>query len=216
MVQGGTRWVTLAAVDGLARARPSSAWSTRRETRPGTVSLACILLAQPVAVAAGLRSALSYWRGPDIISFTRADSEACTPAEAEYIRQHAQLRGTMGGAGYLYPRRLLFPVIAWLSAAAVGMCVFVRSVEASVAPWPVVVTILAAVVAFLLPSRPYYYRDTTGGGAIVCPPPAALRLRRRAAIAAALARGERVQELTPPPTPAPGLTLSGPGSRDPA
>jgi hypothetical protein len=184
--------------------------------QPGVVAVACVLLSQPIAVAAALRAAVSYWRGPDIISFTRADSEACTPAEAEYIRRHAQLRGTMGGAGYLYPRRLVLPVIAWMAAGIVGAAVVSERIDDATGPWPVVLTTTVAFVAFLLPSRPYYYREMTGGGVIVCPPPAAIRLKRRARIAEALARGERVEELTPPPTPAPGLTVERAGTQDPA
>jgi hypothetical protein len=214
-VQGRSSWVTVVAVATWA-ALTFVALVHAVGGAPGPFGVACVLLAQPLAVAAALRAAASYWRGPDIVSFTRSDSEACTPAEAEYVHEHAQLRGTMGGAGYLYRRRLALPVIAWLAAAVAGATVVSGPIDELVGPWPVVLTSITAFVAFLLPARPYYYRDTTGGGAIVCPPPAAARLKRRAAIAAAIGRGERVIAETPPPTPAPGLAVVEPTSRDPA
>jgi len=213
--QGGSRWVTVVAVVAwTALAFVALVHAVGGE--PGPVGVAFVLLAQPLAVAAALRAAASYWRGPDLISFTRGDSETCTPAEAEYVRAHAQLRGTMGGAGYLYRHRLVLPVVAWLSAAMAGATVISEGIDEVVGAWPVALTTTVAFVAFLLPSRPYYYRDTTGGGAIVCPPPAAFRLKRRAGIASAIARGEQVAVTTPPPTPAPRLAMAEPESRDPA
>ena len=215
MLQGGLRWVTLVAVAAWV-ALAFVALVHAVGGAMGPFGLACVLLAQPLAVAAALRAGASFWRGPDIISFTRRDSEACTPAEAEYVREHAQLRGMMGGAGYLYRGRLALPVVAWLAAAFAGATAMSDRINDVVGPWPVVVTTTVAFAAFLLPARPYFYRDTTGGGAIVCPPPAAVRLKRRAAIAAAIARGEAVESATPPPTPAPGLAIAEPESRDPA
>lgn len=198
MVQRGMKVATLAGASAWLALTFVGIMHAAGE-RPGSFAVACVLLALPVATAAAARSAASFWRGPDLISFTRADSEPCTPDEASYVRLSSQLRGMMGGAGFLYPRRLAAPVVAWVTAALAGVGALSGPVNAVVGPWPVLVTVAGAALAFLLPARPYYYRDTTGGGAIVCPPPAASRLKRRAEIATRVARGEQVEATAPAP-----------------
>jgi hypothetical protein len=167
---GASVWLALAFV-GLVHAAGGQL---------GTVAAACVLVAAPLAFAGALRSAVSYWRGPDLVSFTRADAEGCSPAEAAFVRGIAQLRGTMGGAGFLYPRRLALPIISWVSAAAAGATTLNEVLDETVGAWPVAITLVTGFVAFLLPARPYFYRETTGGEVIVCPPPAAQRLKYRA------------------------------------
>ncbi len=215
MLQGGS---TFAALVGLGAWLVLAFLGAVRALGEGggDVTRGCLLVAIPVALAAAARAFAAYWRGPDIISFTRSDSEPCTPCEAAYVRARASIRGTMGGAGYLYPRRLALPAVAWVAAAIAGMGALSQAVDEAVGAWPVFVTFVAATIAaFVLPARPYYYRDTAGGGAIVSPPPAAQRLKRNAALAAAVARGETVETVTPSPADTPRLGASA-APRDPA
>lgn len=182
MLQGGSRLATLV---GIASWLVLAFLGTVRAAgeRVETVAVACLVVAIPVAVAAAARAVAAYWRGPDIISFTRSDSEPCTPAEAAFVRACASIRGTMGGAGYLYPGRLALPAIAWLAAAVAGAGALSEGVQDAAGPWPVVVTLGTAFAAFLLPARPYFYLETTSGGAVLSPPPAASRLKHLAASA---------------------------------
>jgi hypothetical protein len=170
---------------------------------PQLAVLACAVVGAPIALAAAGHALGSMWRGPTIIAFGLADSTPCSADEASYVRQHAQLRGTMGGAGFLYPRRLVLVAMAWLAAAVLGLSGLSEPVCDTVGPWAVAASLTTAFAAFLLPARPYFYRDTTGGGAVLSPPSAAYRLMRRAEIAQALALGAPVESATPAPTPAP-------------
>jgi hypothetical protein len=183
---------------------------------PQAALLASAVVAAPIALAAAGHSFAAMWRGPTIIPFGRADSISCSADEASYVRQQALLRGMMGGAGFLYPRRLLLVAAAWLAAAVIGLTGLSEPVCDTVGPWAVAASLTTAFVAFLFPARPYFYRDTTGGGAVLSPPSAAYRLKRRAEIAQAVMRGEPVESSTPAPTPAPPtLTPSRLGPREP-
>lgn len=203
MVQGGSTitavaaslsWVALVLL-GLVRAAGAEP--------PAAFETFAALVAAPVALAGGAQAVAAVWRGPTIVAFGRADAVPCSPSEAAFVRAHAQLRGTMGGAGHLYRPRLAWPALAWFGGAAIGPCALSGSVGRAVVAWPVGVALVAGLVAILFPARAYFYRDTTGGGALVSPPSAAYRLKRRSVIAAALARGEQVEATTPPPLGAP-------------
>jgi hypothetical protein len=199
-------WLVLVFV-GLVRAAGGSV--------PQLAVVACAVVAAPVALAAAGHALAAMWRGPIIVAFGLADSVPCSPAEAAYVRERALLRGTMGGAGFLYPRRLLLVAAAWLAAAVLGLAGLSEPVYDAVGPWAVAASLTTAFAAFLLPARPFFYRETTGGGAVLSPPSAAYRLKRRAELAGAAARGEPVEASTPAPTPPPPtLTPSRLGPRD--
>ncbi|HEX9309035.1 MAG TPA: hypothetical protein VF894_16190 [Anaeromyxobacter sp.] len=167
------------------------------------VAATCAALAGPVAITASIQSATGLWRGPDIETFSRTEAVACAPGgEAGAVRAGAQIRGTMGGAGYLYPRRLALPAIAWVAAAVAGAEGVVPAVLALAGPWPILAALTAGFAAFAFPSRPFYYREVTGGGVVVSPPPAAYRLAARARRAAAVERVAAV-ECAAPPAPEP-------------
>lgn len=207
MVQGSSTMAVLAAgISWLALALVGVARATGG-TVPRLAALAAAYVAAPVALAAAVQYAAAFWRGPNIVAFGLSDAVSCTPAEAAFIRSRAQLRGMMGGAGFLYPRRLALPVVAWLAAAVVGASVLSDRVDAVAGPWPVVLSTATALAAIVLPSRPFFYRDTTGGGAVLSPPSAAYRLKKRAELAGARSRGEAVEASTPAPTPAPPSAL---------
>jgi hypothetical protein len=175
---------------------------------PHALEVFCAAFAAPVALAAAGQGIAAFWRGPIIRSFSRTDSEVCTPDQAAYVRLVAQLRGTMGGAGFLYPARLLLPVVAWIVAAVEGVALLASGLGAPVFAALALVGLGSASVAILFPAGAYYYREATGGTAIVSPPSAARCLKRRA-LAWAVAAGEPVQTPTPPPaTISPGLTTS--------
>jgi hypothetical protein len=200
-------WLVLTFV-GLVRAAGGAV--------PYAAELASAVVATPIALVAAGCAVAALWRGPTIVSFGLADSIPCGAAEAAHVRAHAQLRGTMGGAGFLYPRRLLLAAAAWAAAGAVGLSGFSESLCDLVGPWAVAAALLSAFAAFLFPARPYFYRDTTGGGAVLSPPSAAYRLKRRAQIAESVARGETPEAPTPAPTPAPSpLTPSQVAPRHP-
>jgi hypothetical protein len=131
-------------------------------------------LAAAAAVTAGLalycalRTASSVWRGPPIVSLPKDDVVPCDPPEAELIRAAAQLRGTMGGAGHVHPRRLALPALAWLAAAASALA-WADPLDA--APWVALVG-AAATAAYLFPATAFLYREATGGRLVLHPPSA--------------------------------------------
>jgi len=158
------------------------------------VAATCAALAGPVAITASIQTIAGFWRGPDIESFSRAEAVVCAPGgEAGAVRESAQIRGTMGGAGYLYRHRLSLPAIAWVAAAIAGAEGIVPPVLALAGPWPVLTALVAGFAAFAFPSRPFYYREVTGGGVVVSPPPAAFRLAARARRAAADERAAAIE-----------------------
>ncbi len=165
-------WLALAVVGVLRAADVEVSFAA---------AVACAVVAGPVALAATFRTIVSVWLGPRIVTFSREDAELCGLPDAEALRAAAQLRGTMGGAGHLHRARLVFPAVAWAAALVMGMQGIDASVVAGAGPWPLVVAAMAALAAWLFPSRPYWYREVTGGGVIVSPPEtAALVAARRA------------------------------------
>jgi hypothetical protein len=139
---------------------------------PPELRIACVAVAGPIALLALVRTVCAVWRGPRVIAFERGDAVLCGPPEAEAIRDAAQLRGTMGGAGHVYAGRLVFPVVAWSGALLEGLENLSPAFHFA-GPWPFVVAIFAAIAGWVFPSRPYWYREVTGGGVVVSPPEAA-------------------------------------------
>ncbi len=88
---------------------------------PGLVN-ASAAVALMLALVAGGRTLSSAWRGPVLVQFPCEAAIECNPVEAAEVRAAAQLRGTLGGAGHVHPRRLAFPALAWIAAAAIAGC----------------------------------------------------------------------------------------------
>jgi hypothetical protein len=147
---------------------------------PHVAVVAGALVGGPIAAVAALQVVGSIWRGPAIRRFSRHESVHCGAEYAAVIRQGAQLRGTMGGAGHLHPRRLVFPAVGWAAAALAGAEVLAQPAARAGAAWAAFVAVGAVTGAFLFPAKPYYYRETTGGGVVVSPPEAAVWLAERA------------------------------------
>jgi hypothetical protein len=133
----------------------------------------CGALAAPIAAASAIGAAFAISRGPRVVSFERTEAVMCKPSEAQAIRDAAQLRGTMGGAGHVYPARLAFPIAAWLGAALSGTEVVSAGMLRVAGAWPIGLALCAAFAALLFPARPFWYREVTGGGVLVTPPAAA-------------------------------------------
>jgi hypothetical protein len=186
-------WLALTGV-GLSRAAgaPTSQ----------AASFFCGAVGTPVALVIAAVTGLAYWRGPTIVNFRREESVECAPDEAAYIRLASRLRGTMGGAGFLYPRRLLFPVLAWTLASAEGVALMFRGAEEEVLPWLAIAASSAAAFALFFPARPFYYLEATGGKIVLSPTSIGSRLRQRAIIANAIAAGT-VDSATPRESPIP-------------
>jgi hypothetical protein len=194
-------WLTL-ALAGLFRGMGADL--------PHELEVICAAVAAPVALAFAIHTVAGTWRGPVIETFAPIDSDPCSPDEAAYVRLVAQLRGTMGGAGYLYPWRLLLPTASWIAVAVQGAALIASDLGASAYAALMLVAIGAATSALVFPARPYYYREATGGTIILSPPSVARRLKRRAAAENAAAAGARqpavpADSVTPSPTPT-GLT----------
>jgi len=140
-------------------------------------------LAAAAAATAGLallvagRTASWAWRGPVLVSFPRDGSAVCDPAEAEVVRSAAQLRGTMGGAGYVHRARLAFPSLAWASAAAVS--VLAGPLPAAGLAWALLLAVSGGAV-LLFPAKPFHYREATGGRVVVYPAAARADLLKHA------------------------------------
>jgi hypothetical protein len=164
-------WLALVSVAGFRAAGFSVSTTTQ---------VACGVIAIPIVLAAALQTIISVWRGPRVIAFERSDAVRFGPDEADAVRAAAQLRGTMGGAGYVFPARLAFPVVSWLGALGAGTEGLVPGVIEIAGAWPPAVAASAALVAWLFPSRPYWYREVTGGGVLVTPLSAAALVTARA------------------------------------
>jgi hypothetical protein len=128
-------------------------------------------LAVPAVLAAAVRALLAVRRGPRLVEFDLDDAVRCSPEEADVVRSAAQLRGTMGGAGHLHPRRLVLGAVAWAAAATPGLAVVAGGGELE--GCAVLAPLLAVAVAFMFPARPFYYREAAGGALVTSPPAAA-------------------------------------------
>jgi hypothetical protein len=164
-------WLALVVAGAAAAAEP--------EGGGHRAFTACVAVAGPVALVAAIRSLGAIRGGPRVISFERREALLCDAAQADVIRGAAQLRGTMGGAGHLYPARLAFQAAAWLAAVVAGAEALSARAAGTLGPWPATLATAAAVAALLFPPRPFWYREVTGGGVVVNPPSAAAALLAR-------------------------------------
>jgi hypothetical protein len=139
---------------------------------PGLVASALLVLPVPVALMAIATTFSSAWRGPRIVEFSPDEATLCTGEDSEPVRAYAQLRGTMGGAGHVFPGRVALPALAWVAVLVAGVQLLAGDGRGLAGPWPVVLAIAFALGAWMFPSRPYWYREVSGGGALVWPPEA--------------------------------------------
>jgi hypothetical protein len=132
---------------------------------------ACAVIAATVAA----RNVAFVRRGPVILSFPRGEAMLCDAREASVVRSAAQLRGTMGGAGYLHPRRLAFAATAWsaISAQALALVTQPRSAVTFV---PLAIALVAGGLAAAFPARPFFYREAGAGCVLAFPPDVCGRL----------------------------------------
>jgi hypothetical protein len=137
-------------------------------TVPAWAAVACAAAVAPIAAAAALQRGLHLWRGPPVVSFPSAEAVRCGGAEAEAIRVAARLRGTLGGAGHIYPGRVALHAVASAAAAAFGAFVLAAGV-AAVPAWLVAVFAAGVGGVVLLPARPFYYREAMNGELLVTP-----------------------------------------------
>jgi hypothetical protein len=136
---------------------------------------ALALASAPLAAALAARNAAAYWRGPALVHFPVEYAVLCYGQEAETVRSAAHLRGALGGAGHLHPRRLAFPVIAWLAAATALGYVALGGAGMPGCQRALAVMALALVARVVLPPRAFWYRERRDGSLVVYP--AAIRSR---------------------------------------
>jgi hypothetical protein len=148
---------------------------------PPAPAAAAAALAVPTVLVAAARALLAVRRGPRLVEFDWDDAVRCAPEDADVVRSAAQLRGTMGGAGHLHPRRLVVAAAAWAAAAAPGLAAFAGPGE--LLGWAVLAPLLAAAAAFMFPARPFYYREAKNGALVTSPPAAAGHLLARRGLA---------------------------------
>lgn len=137
----------------------------------------CAAVATPIALATGVQRIVYLWRGPPVVTFSPLESVRCGAADAGAIRAAAKLRGTLGGAGHLYPPRLVVHALACLAVAVVGGTVLL--VPRAEAGWWLALVAGTGAVAVLLPARPFYYREAMDGEVAVSPPTACATLATR-------------------------------------
>ncbi len=146
---------------------------------PRTLVLLAASAAAVVSATVAVRHIAFIWRGPMIIGFRRPEGRLCDSWEATTIRAAAQLRGTLGGAGHLYPRRLVLSSIAW--GAASGTCIALVLPEHGAAPVvPVAILVISGGLAMMFPAEPFYYRETAGGCVVAFPVEVCQRMLRAA------------------------------------
>lgn len=136
-------------------------------------------LALPLSLCTACRTVAAIWRGPVLLQFARTAAVACDGADAERVRAAAQIRGSLGGAGYVHRVRLVLPATAWFSAAFVAG----RALEQprASAGWASGALALALCASVRLPARPFWYREGRDGALLVHPPAACARLLEKRA-----------------------------------
>lgn len=144
---------------------------------PRWMGLAAASAALASAVARAGQIAISAWRGPVVVDFARHEAVLCGPDEADVVRSAALLRGTMGGAGYVWRARLLLPATGAIWAALVASWMLDPGHEALPA-WALAVLALLVAGSAVLPARPFYYREASDGCLLLHPEDVWVRLSR--------------------------------------
>ena len=139
-------------------------------------------LAAVLAAMAAIRNVAHVRRGPSIVEFQRRDATLCDARESAAIRAAAQLRGTMGGAGYLFPRRLAFSAVGW-AATGVQAALLAVPEHGTATFLPLGVAVLAVLLTARFPAIPFYYRETVGQCVVAFPADACSRLLEAARLA---------------------------------
>ena len=147
----------------------------------GEVTRGLALAAAPLSFALAIRSGTGIWRGPALIRFPVEYAVLRYAAAAEEIRAAAQVRGALGGAGHVYPARLVLAVAAWGLAGTVAVCAAAGAAFPVPCKPTVALTILAVVARIALPARPFWYRERQDGSIVLYPPSAAPHVRTRRA-----------------------------------
>lgn len=142
---------------------------------PAAVALVVASVSAVVAATVAVRNVVFVWRGPVIRSFPRREAMLCDAREAQTIRAAAQLRGTMGGAGYLHPGRLVLSAAGW-GAISVQSLALVSPQRTPATFLPLAVAVVAAGLVALFPASPFFYREAGGGCVLAFPPDACRRL----------------------------------------
>jgi hypothetical protein len=165
---------------------------------PARLILVCAGALVPVAAVAALQSAVHLWRGPPVVSFGNAEAVRCGGAQAEAIRRAARLRGTLGGAGHVYPGRLAVHALAGAAAAALGGYV-VQAGPDAVAGWLLMLLVAGGAWTVLLPARAFYYREARNGDLLVTPAnvPSLIAWSRSSAAASEGVEATRTPEPSP-------------------
>ena len=170
---------------------------------------AAAVLAATVAV----RRIAFVRRGPIIVDFRREDGLLCDARESAVIRSAAQLRGTMGGAGHLFPHRLVLSSVAW-AYVAVQAVLLVLPEHGAATFVPLAGVIVVGAVAARFPAIPFYYRETVGQCVVAFPVDACMRLLEAARLAPAPTGVELTVLRTG--TDAEGSPAQPPGAEPPA
>jgi hypothetical protein len=202
-------WLVLVGIGAFARSVPLDPYV-----------VAAVAAAMLVAGLSLAGTFTAMWRGPPVIAFAPADSVLCGAQDSEPVRAYAQLRGTIGGAGHVQPRRLVLPLLAWGAALVAGArAVWWPDLE-TLGAIPAALAASGAFASWLFPATPYWYREVMGGGAIVSPPEAAAALvvrerqEKGAALAAIRAQGRADPLLCTPVPPGPPRAAPGAGRVD--
>ncbi len=141
-------------------------WVDESKARvPVLVSSAAAL---PFALIVSIRTIAWVWRGPVIVRFPLEEAALVSGSDADRVRNAAQLRGTMGGAGHLRRSRLVIRAAAWTSISAALASTMLDASKGITAAWAVA-AVVAAIVARAFPATPFWYREARGGGVLVHP-----------------------------------------------
>ncbi len=173
----GTSKLTAVAVAALGAFGSLFALSAAGSPIAPRVMSGSAAVALLLALAAAGRTLSLAWRGPVLVQFARDAAMECNPVESAEVRAAAQLRGTLGGAGHVHPRRLAFPAAAWIAAAAFAGCALGCPVRAP--GWPASLLVLALLAFAAFPAVPFWYREAHGGVVLLYPRAAFAAVVRR-------------------------------------
>jgi hypothetical protein len=134
---------------------------------PATISIAA-LVSLLLALVAAARNAAYAWRGPRIPAFPKDEALVCRPREAAIVRAAAQLRGTLGGAGWIHRARLALSTGAWIAVGISVSAILVDAERASLPQWGFAVLVFGAASA-CFPPKAFFYREATNGCLLVHP-----------------------------------------------
>jgi hypothetical protein len=148
---------------------------------PIALTRALAIASAPLAAALAVRNAAAYWRGPALLHFPVEYAVLCYGQVAEAVRAAAHLRGALGGAGHLHKTRLLFPVVAWLAAAAALGYVALGATGMPGYRRALGVLALTLAARIILPPRAFWYRERRDGSLVVYPASIRARVSERTA-----------------------------------